>query len=110
MKDVPCDRETYTDLKIVFSELINNAVAHGNRYDAAKKIYVSISCSEMGVTLRVRDEGEGFNPRILTDPTSETNLLLPTGRGLFLVKQLMDRVRFQRMERGMELVAEKRIA
>jgi serine/threonine-protein kinase RsbW len=110
MKDVPCDEETYLDLKIAFTELINNAVNHGNKNDRGKKIRVSISFSGDEVVMRVKDEGDGFGLEELRDPTLHANLLLPTGRGLFLVKKLMDRLTLRNTEKGIELIVEKKIA
>jgi serine/threonine-protein kinase RsbW len=112
MKAIHCDEDTYLDLKIAFSELINNAIHHGNRGDTNKKIYVSIALFDKRVMIRVRDEGgkRSFNPDDLPDPTASSNILLPTGRGLFLVKRLMDNTTFRNTESGMEIVVEKKIA
>ena len=71
-------------------ECMVNAVVHGNRYNAHKKVQLSLSRTPERFTVRIADQGEGFNPDELPDPLSGDNLLRHSGRGIFLMKAFMD--------------------
>jgi len=81
-------------------EAIANAVRHGNREQPERKIRVDYAIDRATITIRVEDEGEGFDPEQIPDPTSEDNLLLPSGRGIFYMRQFMNRVEFGRTSKG----------
>ncbi|MEW5702931.1 MAG: ATP-binding protein [Candidatus Zixiibacteriota bacterium] len=92
------------DLAIVTSELVNNAIVHGNRGDAAKTVSLSVKINRDKVVIRVSDEGEGFDPAAIPDPLANENLLREVGRGVFIVRSLMDDVRFERGPAGQTTV------
>lgn len=71
-------------------ESMVNAVVHGNRYNARKKVHLSVSKGRGQMTITVRDEGEGFEHKEVPDPLSEENLLRQSGRGLLLIKAFVD--------------------
>ena len=71
-------------------ECMVNAVVHGNRYNSHKKVHLSLSRTPERFTVRVADQGEGFNPDELPDPLAGDNLLRHSGRGIFLMKAFMD--------------------
>jgi len=73
-------------------EAIANAVRHGNRMDLRKRVGVEYEISAREVTIRVTDQGQGFDPESVPDPTAPENLLRPGGRGIFFMRRLMDRV------------------
>ena len=90
----PCDEEGSVD--VALQEALANAVIHGNRQDSRKKIDVFCRFESDGtVDLIVRNEGHGFSPADVADPLSEPNLLSGHGRGIFLMKALMDEVYFE---------------
>src|SRR5690242_7638142 len=66
-------------------ECMVNAVVHGNRYNRNKRVRVSISVSTSNFTVRVTDQGEGFEMHEVPDPLHDSNLLRHSGRGLFLM-------------------------
>ncbi len=72
-------------------ESIVNAVVHGNRYNARKKVHFAVSGAPGTIRVTVGDEGEGFDPSQLPDPVAERNLLQQSGRGIFLMRAFMDR-------------------
>ena len=71
-------------------ECVVNAVVHGNRYNSHKKVHLSVARTPGRFTVRVADQGEGFNPEELPDPLAGDNLLRHSGRGIFLMKAFMD--------------------
>jgi len=75
-------------------EAVANAVRHGNRQDPDRLVRVAYTIANSTVTIRVEDEGEGFDPADIPDPTDPENLLRPSGRGIFYMRQFMNRVDF----------------
>ena len=75
-------------------EAVNNAIIHGNKNNPEKKVEVEIEFLDDEIYIRVWDEGDGFNPDSLPDPTKDENLLQPHGRGIFLIKQFVNKVEF----------------
>lgn len=88
-------------LKLALEEAMTNAVKHGNRNDAAKHIWVRYHVDPRRVVIMVRDEGCGFCPDKVPDPTAEENLERPNGRGLMLMYSYMTKVRYN--DRGNEV-------
>ena len=84
------------DIQIALGEALANAVIHGNREDPYKCVYVTCRFSmDREILLTVRDEGKGFDSRTVADPTDRRNCLLPNGRGIYLMRALMDEVCFE---------------
>jgi serine/threonine-protein kinase RsbW len=84
------------DIEMALREALANAVIHGNGDDSRKSVYVTCRCYMDGeVSVTVRDEGKGFNSNAVPDPTSRDNLLFTHGRGIYLMKTLMDEVSFE---------------
>jgi len=86
------DESVIADIAISVSELLNNSINHGNQSDDDKPVVVSIDRSGKDVSITITDRGTGYNPTEIADPLAEENLLKNTGRGLFIVKSLMDKV------------------
>lgn len=98
---------------VAIRESVINAIKHGNRGDAAKHVFVEFETTSKDevpeLTIRVRDQGEGFDPEQIADPLDAENLLKSSGRGILLIKGLMDDVRMERTpEGGMEIRMTKR--
>jgi serine/threonine-protein kinase RsbW len=88
--------EAEEEIEIAICEALANAVIHGNHENQEKQVYVACRCGMDGeVLISVRDEGEGFDSRVVPDPTEAERLLLTHGRGLHLMKALMDEVSFE---------------
>jgi len=97
---------------VAFRESVINAIKHGNRSDASKLVFVDFetATSLPELTIRVRDQGDGFDPGAIADPLAPENLLKSSGRGIFLIRSFMDDVQLQRApEGGMEIRMIKRI-
>jgi len=77
-------------------ESVINAITHGNHNDPAKMVFIDFSADVESepdaLIVRVRDQGNGFNPAELKDPLSPENVLKSGGRGIFLIRQFMDDV------------------
>ena len=84
------------EIEAAMREAMANAIVHGNKEDARKRIYVVCRCTADGeVSIRVEDEGQGFDIDKVVDPTTPERRLLTCGRGIYLMKTLMDEVRFE---------------
>lgn len=85
------------DIEIALGEALENAIVHGNREDPDKRVYLTCRCTSDGeVSITVQDEGQGFDTGTLSDPTTPENRLRTSGRGIYLMKSLMDEVRFEK--------------
>ncbi len=94
-RDCRIDEETLYWIGMALREALANAIKHGNKLSAAKRVFVEIWAEPEGrVCIAVEDEGEGFDPEQLDDPTSPQNLLRSSGRGVFYMRSFMDEVRF----------------
>jgi serine/threonine-protein kinase RsbW len=98
---------------VAIRESVINAIKHGNRYDASKHVFIDFETTSLdrasALKIRVRDEGEGFDPEAVADPLAPENLLKSSGRGIFLIRNFMDNVELQRApEGGMEIRMTKR--
>jgi serine/threonine-protein kinase RsbW len=90
-------------IMISITEVVNNGIIHGNKADPEKHVHVSCSCYEDRVDFVIRDEGSGFRPEDIPDPLAEPNLLKEGGRGVLIIRSMMDRVDFHQTEDGMEV-------
>jgi serine/threonine-protein kinase RsbW len=88
-------------IRLALEEALSNAIKHGNHYDPDKTITVVSRVDEERATITVRDEGEGFDPANVPDPTADENLEKPCGRGIMLMRAYMDEVEYS--ERGNEV-------
>ncbi len=89
------DRRTIRfNLRVALAEAIANAILYGNSEDATKGVAVRVLFGRHAVEMEVTDEGCGFDYRYLPDPTLPANRMRPYGRGLFLIRRLVDEVRF----------------
>lgn len=89
------DPELYPNILISLTEAVNNAVQHGNRNDVTKVVCVRSEKNQEILHCEISDEGPGFDPTSLPDPTNPDNVEKPGGRGVFLMRQLSDRIQFK---------------
>jgi serine/threonine-protein kinase RsbW len=87
-----------------------NAVLHGNEYDPAKQIRVSLENTGKALIFTVADQGKGLDSEKLPEPLAPENLLRGTGRGIFLIRSFMDEVHFRQLHPGTELTLIKHLA
>jgi serine/threonine-protein kinase RsbW len=82
------------NFRVGLTEALSNAMLYGNSRDPSKRVLVEIAFLQECIEARVTDQGNGFDPATVPDPTTPENLSKPCGRGLFLMRKLMDEVRF----------------
>ena len=87
--------EDEEDIEAALYEVLANAVIHGNHEDPGKHVRVSCRCGTDEVSIIVRDEGQGFDIGEVPDPTSSGHIESSHGRGIYLMRTLMDEVRFE---------------
>jgi len=109
------DEDAMHWVSVAVRESVINAIKHGNRNDQRKMVHVEFTSStdpdNGGITVRVRDEGEGFEPGEIADPLAPENVLKSSGRGIFLIRSFMDDVELRRAPQGgMEVRMVKKLA
>jgi len=83
------------DVEVALREALANAITHGNHEDPQKHVFVRCRCEVDEISISVRDEGHGFDINKVADPTSPENIKSDHGRGIYMMKALMDEVRFE---------------
>lgn len=109
VKRLPCVPEELEDIAIALREALVNAILHGNKSDPAKRVVVACFCEceeNGGLLLVVRDEGPGFNPDEIPDPTDAEGVHSWHGRGIFMMRHFMDDVCYR--NGGSEVLLRKR--
>lgn len=97
------DNRIYPNLLISLTEAVSNAINHGNCRDHTKFVYINSRIEGDTLFLIVKDEGSGFDYRKVPDPTESQNIERCGGRGVFLMKELCDCIRFANKGRVVEL-------
>jgi serine/threonine-protein kinase RsbW len=91
-------------VSVAVRESLVNAIRHGNKMDESKRVQVDFVLHPDRLEIGVLDQGEGFDPDSLPDPTAEENILKTSGRGIFFMRSFMDEVRYAFPPRGGTLV------
>ena len=86
--------DLYGNILISLTEAVNNAIIHGNCGDESKTVEIQLKKQKDKLAILVSDQGCGFNPDTVPDPTASENLLRVGGRGVFLMQQLADHIRY----------------
>jgi serine/threonine-protein kinase RsbW len=110
-RSVGLDDDARHWVSVAVRESVINAIKHGNRNDSTKHVFVDFEAAQAvhELVIRVRDEGEGFDPEEVANPLAPENLLKASGRGIFLIRSFMDHVHVRRVpEGGMEISMMKR--
>jgi len=90
LESLGIDQSTVADIAISATELINNAILHGNSGDTTKKVKIGLYVEDSKVEVSISDQGAGFDPKVVPDPLAEENLLKEVGRGIFIARSLVD--------------------
>ena len=106
------DEDEQHRIGMAVRECMVNAVVHGNRYNRNKRVHVNVAIENAGsrFTIRVTDQGEGFEMHEVPDPLHDNNLLRHSGRGLFLMSAFMDDIKVRKVPlEGTEVTLVKNI-
>jgi anti-sigma regulatory factor (Ser/Thr protein kinase) len=95
LRNCGCVCEGVSDVEIALREALANAIVHGNHEDRRKQVHVICRCEPEEVSIAVKDEGNGFDIDTVPDPTAPENVGSVHGRGIHVMKALMDEVRFE---------------
>jgi serine/threonine-protein kinase RsbW len=97
VRETKCAFGREDDIELALTEALANAVVHGARNDPSKIVECDVACDQhQGMLIVVRDPGPGFDPANVPDPCQGENIYSHHGRGIFLINQLMDEVRFHK--------------
>ncbi len=103
------DSSTIADIAISVSEVVNNAIVHGNKGDISKKVSLTLGRVGAELSFTVADQGAGFDPAAVADPLAESNLMREVGRGIFIVRSLMDSVDIAITPTGVVITMTKKV-
>ena len=109
-RDYGLSENDIEDFGIATTEMVNNAIRHGNGNDPSKFVHIKFYKSRNQMRVVVRDDGGGFDPEAIADPLEPENLYKESGRGIFIVRMLMDDVKFKFTDAGTEVILIKKIA
>ncbi|SYZ73870.1 Anti-sigma regulatory factor (Ser/Thr protein kinase) [Candidatus Zixiibacteriota bacterium] len=104
------DDSLVADIAISVTEIVNNAIIHGNKSDPGKAVTIEIAKNNGAILITISDEGNGFDPGSVQSPIEENNLMREVGRGIFIVRSLMDDVVFEiRRGKGTSVTLTKKL-
>jgi serine/threonine-protein kinase RsbW len=92
------------NFRVGLTEALSNAMLYGNGHDTSKRVRVEVTIEHGRVQARVTDQGSGFDPTAIPDPTEPANLMKTGGRGVFLMRQLLDEVSYNEVGNQVTLV------
>ena len=97
VKEMGCAAGREFEIELALNEALSNAIKHGSTNDPSKKIQCCVACDQTrGMLIIVRDPGPGLDPASIPNPVIGQNLFSTGGRGIYLINQLMDEVRFEK--------------
>ena len=96
MTEIGITEEYYGKILVSTLEAVNNAIMHGNRYQKDKLVDVEISYKNEKLKIKISDQGKGFVPEEVPDPTIPQNIESVNGRGIFLMSKLADKIKYSK--------------
>jgi serine/threonine-protein kinase RsbW len=96
--------DLYGKVLIATIEAVNNSIVHGNKLDSSKTVDIGFRITESSITIYVKDQGPGFDFNNVPDPTKPENIENVSGRGVFLMKNLADEIKFNQIGSEVELI------
>lgn len=103
------EQEKINGLLLAVTEATTNAIIHGNKNNKLKMVRISVFVDGSNLTIIIKDEGKGFDPSIVPDPTDPENLLKDSGRGLYLMRVYMDGLTYNQTPEGTETILKLKI-
>ena len=103
-KDLGLNEEQLATLLLAVTEATTNAIIHANKCDKSKLVTVDVNVQDSKLIIKVTDEGTGFDPSQIPDPTQPENILKDSGRGMYLMKVYMDDLKYNVTPGGTETI------
>src|SRR5665648_1049157 len=97
-------QDNYGKIMVCAMEAVNNAIMHGNKSIPEKIVEIEISFKDKELKIKVTDEGEGFNPEEIPDPTKPENIEALNGRGVFLMSNLADKIEYNEKGNSVNMI------
>lgn len=104
IKDLNIPDTLKSNIEIVIAEAAANSIIHGNKGDVSKNIHIRLKLNTKELCISFTDEGSGFNPDKIPDPTIPENILKGSGRGIHIMKSLVDKIEYKFSGKGTELI------
>ncbi|MCO6472572.1 MAG: ATP-binding protein [Melioribacteraceae bacterium] len=106
LKEQNLDDEKINALVLSVAEAASNAILHGNKNDKKKKVFILMEVDDDRIIIRIKDEGKGFDPSKVPDPTIPENILKDSGRGIHIMNTFLDRLTYKFTDNGTEAILE----
>jgi len=103
-KEAGLSHEKFNNLSLSFSEAVSNSIIHGNKNDPDKRIRITVKVDNSKMIIIIKDQGKGFNPDSIQDPTKPENLLKESGRGIHIIKSFVDELKYNFTNEGTETI------
>ena len=100
------NEDKYNNISLAVAEAISNSMKHGNKNDKKKRVFITIEADNEKMVITLKDEGDGFNPNEIPDPTKPENILKDSGRGIHIMRSLLDDLHFKFTPQGTEIILE----
>jgi serine/threonine-protein kinase RsbW len=97
-------RRLRLNFRVGLTEALSNAMLYGNGMDPTKRVRVEVTVGDREIQARITDQGSGFDPTAVPDPTTPQNITRSGGRGLFLMKKLLDDVTYNEAGNSVTLI------
>ncbi len=104
LDEIKLDHEKVNSLVLSVAEAASNSILHGNKSNPDKDIVVTIKVNETKLEISIKDQGEGFEPSKVPDPTKPENILKDSGRGIHIMKSFLDDLRYNFTSEGTEVI------
>ncbi len=93
-----------TNVELALAEAAANSILHGNKSDPNKNVEINVEVSAQEIVISIKDEGKGFIIKDVPDPTNEENILKDSGRGLLIMKSLVDKLEYKFSNSGTQVI------
>jgi len=103
-EEVGLNENKFNNIALAVAEAISNSIKHGNKNDKNKKVFIKIEVKNDQMIVTLKDEGTGFDPNTVPDPTRPENILKESGRGVHIMRSLLDDLRYNFTPNGTEII------
>lgn len=104
LRDIKISEAKLNNIELAVAEAAANSILHGNKNDISKNVFIKILVNSKILSISFKDEGEGFDPNDVPDPTIPENILKGSGRGIHIMKTLVDDIKYVFSDDGTEII------